>query len=504
MSDSDFQRHGIENASASNVMHWFWAGIVWLLAWVAVFHDALRSAVNVWLINDTFNHCFFVLPAVLYVIWQQRGSILKRAPSVSVVGGLAVLLVMFVYALGLAAYVELLQHLAVFALVPAVILFLFGWKVFLGLWAPLLFIFFSVPVGEELVPLFQNITADMSVALLKLVGVPVYRNGLYITVPNGSFVVAEACSGIRFFIACVVIGCAYAYLNFVTAWRASVFIVFSVVMPIVANGIRAFGIIYIGHATDMEHAVGADHLIYGWFFFAFVVVLLVGAGFLFSDGQRQWQNQITQVDNGWQQNWRPLLLGLAALPFILALLAKIAVGQGADTARSLDPAGLNAVAEQRAVALPWTPRFYAADQYRIAQNTAYGAQYFQAIYLRNRPDQEMISWSHRMFDIDAWSLSGQFQTQVEGLGSVTVLDLTSLGGRKRLLAYWFVIPNKISSRQSVIKLYQAINTLLLQPSGGSLVAVNLDYQGSTEEARTELDGILRRDALSLSRLVRHE
>ena len=65
--------------------------------------------------------------------------------------------VIFVYALGQAAYVELLQHLAIFGMLPAMALFLFGWRVVLAIWAPLAFTLFSVPVGEELIPAFQDI-----------------------------------------------------------------------------------------------------------------------------------------------------------------------------------------------------------------------------------------------------------------------------------------------------------------------------------------------------------
>ena len=104
----------------------------WLLLWAVVFHDALLSAVDVWLANDTFNHCFLVVPGVLYAVWQQRGAVLARAPGYSWLGALGVAAVIFVYALGQAAYVELLQHLAIFGMLPAMALFLFGGEVLEG------------------------------------------------------------------------------------------------------------------------------------------------------------------------------------------------------------------------------------------------------------------------------------------------------------------------------------------------------------------------------------
>ena len=474
---------------------------LWLLAWLLVFHDALLSAASVWVVNDTFNHCFFVLPVVLYAIWQQRGALLAQTPRYSALGALLVLGALLALALGQAAFIDVLQHLAVFGLLPAMALFLLGWKVVRQIWFPLLFVLFSVPLGEELIPQFQQITADIAIALLHLIDVPVYRDGLYISVPNGHFVVAEACSGVRFFIACVVLGSAYAYLNFISRWRALAFALFSVAMPIIANGIRAFGIIYIGHATNMKHAAGADHLVYGWFFFAVVVVLLLVTGHFFSDGHRPWQNRISTIDPGWRRHASRAFLLLAAAPLLLALTLKLVQDQYTETAFNLESAGLNSVSKEQAQGQNWTPRLETADEFRLGQDAASGAQLFQAIYRHNEAGRELVSWANRVYDIDQWSLKEQTTQPVDGLGAVTVLDLTSLRNRQRLVAYWYVVPNRISSSQTRIKLQQAINTLLLQPSGGGLVAVSLDYRGNNETAHAQLQQVLNSNALRLSGLL---
>jgi exosortase A len=472
---------------------------LWLLAWVLVFSDSLFSAVRVWAINDAFNHCFLVLPAVMYFIWQQRGAIFQQPPAFSWLGLLALLMLLFGYALGQAAHVEVLQHIAVFGLIPVLVLALLGWKVVLQIWAPLLFVFFSVPIGEELVPVFQEVTADIALAILRAIDVPVYRNGLYISVPNGSFVVAEACAGIRFFIACVVIGCAFAYLNIGSWWRALLFVLFSVILPIIANGIRAFGIIYIGYSTDMEHAVGADHLIYGWFFFAVIIIVLIAVGHFISNGQRPWRNQITVMDPGWARHWHAKTLFLALLPLLLAVFTKLLLSHNTSIVFDLNAAGLTPITQQQSEQRRWTPRFNKADQLRIGNDPVSGAQYYQALYFSNRADAELVSWSNRLYDVDSWSLRDQFNQSVPGIGRVSVLDLTSVGGQQRLLAYWFVVPNLISSQQSHIKLQQALNTLLFESGGGALVVVNLAYRGERARALNEMETILMQNVQRLSR-----
>lgn len=138
---------------------------------------------------------------------------------------------------------------------------------------PLGFLLFAVPVGEALIPPLQQVTAWFTVEGLRLTGIPVWWEGLYLSIPAGHFEVAEACSGLRYLMASVALGVLYAYLTYRSPWRRLAFVVLSMVMPIVANGIRAYGIVMIAHLEEMKYATGVDHLIYGWLFFGLVVLL---------------------------------------------------------------------------------------------------------------------------------------------------------------------------------------------------------------------------------------
>lgn len=478
---------------------WIVMTSLWLLAWALVFHQPLLSAASVWLTNDTFNHCFLVLPAVLYAIWQQRGLVLASNPGFSFSGAVLVLACLFTLVLGEAASINSLQHLAVFGMIPAAALMLFGWQVVRHIAAPLLFIFFSVPIGEELIPLFQKITADIAIALLQWLAIPVYRDGLYISVPNGHFVVAEACSGVRFFIACVVLGSAYAYLNFVSRWRAFCFILFSIFLPIVTNGIRAFGIIYVGYATNMQHAAGADHLIYGWFFFAIVVVLLLTAGHYFSDGHRPWHNHIDSIHPRWIAHHNRWTIILAAIPMLFALSISQFLARHQEAPFTLLPTALLEVTTPETVqSLNWTPRLSGADQLEIGQDRTNGIQYFRAVFHVTKPDLEMVSWQNRVYDIEQWSMKNEYTYTPDGLTPIRILDLSSLRNQPRLLAYWYVTPHYQGSSAIRTKLQQAINTLLLAPSGGALVVVSLNYRGNQEQAQAALERALNQNARTLS------
>ena len=88
----------------------------------------------------------------------------------------------------------------------------------------------------------------------------------------------EACSGLRYLIASLTLGFLYAYLTYRSLARRAIFVAVSVIVPIVANWLRAYMIVMIGHLSGMQYAVGVDHLIYGWLFFGVVMLILFWIG----------------------------------------------------------------------------------------------------------------------------------------------------------------------------------------------------------------------------------
>ena len=175
------------------------------------------------------------------------------------------------------------EQLLVVALFEVILLTILGWRLFRALLAPLLFLFFLVPFGAFLVPSLQRFTAAFATKGLSLVGIPVFADGLVIEIPEGTFEIVEACAGLRFLIASVVFGCFFATVVYRSKWRRLLFVFLSILVPILANGMRAFGLILVAHFQGSATAMEADHVIYGWAFFTLVTLLLMGIGFMLAD-----------------------------------------------------------------------------------------------------------------------------------------------------------------------------------------------------------------------------
>jgi exosortase len=127
--------------------------------------------------------------------------------------------------------------------VPAIL----GWAVARQILFPLAFLFFAVPFGEFMTPFLMQATADFTVGALRFTGIPVYREGQQFVIPTGRWSVIEACSGIRYLMASFMVGSLFAYLNYRSAWKRALFAIAALVVPVLANWLRAYIIVMLGH-----------------------------------------------------------------------------------------------------------------------------------------------------------------------------------------------------------------------------------------------------------------
>lgn len=245
---------------------------------VLLFLPECRAAVGVWIASTAYGHCFLVLPMAAYLVWDRRDALRGIQPRPT--PAFALLAVPAVLAWFAAERLGIMEgrQLAALAGLEVLFLTLLGWRMFLALSGPLLYLVFLVPFGAFITPVLQSFTAGFIAAGLHVLGIPAYITDLTIEISAGSFYVAEACAGLRFLVAAVAFGVFYALLNYRSPGRRIVFIAASVIIPILANGMRALGIVVLGHMLGSAEAAAADHVIYGWGFFSVVMLLLVAAG----------------------------------------------------------------------------------------------------------------------------------------------------------------------------------------------------------------------------------
>jgi len=254
-----------------------------LAGWGALFSAEAVHAVRIWESSAAYNHGWLILPIAIWLAWERRHRLVLLRPVPAPAFALLALPAAAAWFLAERLGVMEGRQLASLGVVYALVLGTLGWRVSLAMAAPLAYLVFLVPFGAFTVPMLQSLTARMVDIGLDFTGIPHYVDDLLIEIPAGSFYVAEACAGLRFIIAALAFGALYAFVMFRSPWRRLIVMVLALVVPVIANGVRAFGLVVIGHLQGSAAAVEADHVIYGWGFFSVVLLLLIAAGLPFRE-----------------------------------------------------------------------------------------------------------------------------------------------------------------------------------------------------------------------------
>ncbi|WP_338245167.1 exosortase A [Aurantiacibacter hainanensis] len=344
--------------------------LAWL-ALIALFARDWAAMAQQWWDISTYNHILLVPVIIAWLVWQRSSELARLAPQAWWPGLVLVAGTLFAWLLGDISGTATISHLGLVAAMQAMVVALLGPRVAWALLFPLGYGLFLVPLGEELVPALQSITADITIALTHASGIPAIIDGVFIDTPAGLFEVAEACSGVKFLIAMVALGTLVAHVGFRSWKRRAAFMAMAVILPIVANGFRAWGTIYIAQSQGIAFAAGFDHIIYGWIFFALVMAALLLLGWRFFDRQvddpfidaeriagAEWPRRFERFSG---HGWR-VLVGGAALALGAVTWSAQARGVEAELPATIalpEVRGWSLAAPDHSY--PWHPRVSGAD-----------------------------------------------------------------------------------------------------------------------------------------------
>ncbi len=465
-------------------------GLLLVAALLLLFRDTATAMVGIWIRSETFAHAFLVPPIVAWLIWRRRDALaaLPLRPSPWVLLPMAGLCAFWL--LGEMASVNAATQFALVALLVLSVPLLYGWTVARALTFPLLFLFFAVPVGEFMVPYMMDWTAEFTIASVRLSGIPVYREGLSFVIPSGSWSVVEACSGVRYLIASFMVGTLFAYLNYRSWRRRGVFMAVALLLPVLANWLRAYMIVMIGHLSDNKLAAGVDHIIYGWVFFGVVIgaMFMIGARWAQADAQAApvppGGGAAAGIDGAGVSAWG---LGAAALLLVLAV-------QGADwklahpaeaplPALALAERSANGWAAAAAPLTDWRPA-YANPVLTLSRSYRQGtaeAGVWVYYYRHQSAERKLVTSSNALVELESKSVWGQVDsglTMLEVGGIAQPLRTATLRGsievgstQAQRLRVWQVywVGGRLISSDARARLQLALNRLMGRGDEGAAI-----------------------------------
>jgi len=242
---------------------------------VGLFWETVRSMIDVWASSRTFEHGFLVLPAMGYLIWCYRYMWMQLMPAPSAWGVAALILLGSGWFVGYVTDVLWLQQAAVVAMLPGLVWAILGKEIVKTLSWPLGFLVFMLPVGTSIEPWLQDFTAWFIKVGLQLTNIPYFYENYRIVISSGTWSVDPDCGGLRYLLPGLALGYAFATLIYQQRTRRLVFLAFCAVVLMVANGIRAYGVIAGDHFGITD---GTDHRVFSYAIYGLTIPLLFWIG----------------------------------------------------------------------------------------------------------------------------------------------------------------------------------------------------------------------------------
>lgn len=272
-----------------------------------VFWKPLSKLISFSLTHDYGSHIILVAPASAYIIYLKRREIFSRLQSGLLAGSVLFVAGSILYWFSHRRALTYLQSgyvsaeiLAIVILWIAGFILAYGTRAFAKARFPLLFLLFLVPIPDFLlrnvVVLLQAGSAEVAYWVLRLLNVPVFKQGFMLQLPTLTVEVAEQCSGIRSSLALLITTLLVGEFVLRSAWRKSVLVASIVPILILKNGVRIVAVCLLTIYVDRGFLHGWLHTSGGIVFYVMGLVILIPIIVALRNSEKKSQPTFSVVD----------------------------------------------------------------------------------------------------------------------------------------------------------------------------------------------------------------
>jgi exosortase A len=287
----------LNNPSNPRTLHLVFI-IILLGLFIASYYDVLGWMYGRFAGADSYYSHGFLIPFVsAFFIWLKRERLKEVEPQISWWGLSLIILAVLVHLAGTILYVFSLSGFSIFFLIMGITLFLFGKKFTKEILFPLFFLLLMFPLPQAFISVIsmpmKMLVAKTGVAVVSMMGIPVFREGFNITIPAGTLLVGNPCSGLRSLIAFLALGAVFAYISDLNHIKKIILFLLAVPVALISNMIRVPILILISHYYGLE-AAAPETLVHTG---SGMLVFILGVAMLFFIGRSLEGKKNTQPPN---------------------------------------------------------------------------------------------------------------------------------------------------------------------------------------------------------------
>lgn len=253
----------------------FTALTLFIIGYLPVF----QILVNKWANSEGYSHAFITVPIIIYMVWGKREFLINSQGVSALIGLPLVIVSILLYLVSLQLQIPTFSSLAMVMTLLSVLVYLAGFMALKELATPILLLLVIIPIPNQLYSMatlpLQLKVSQVSEVIIRLLGIPVLREGNIIQIPDKSFQIVEACSGMRSIITLITLSLIMGYYMLTRTFSKGLLLVMSVPVAFFINVVRVVVLVWAFHFVRMDLSEGTKHTILGLVLFAIALIILL-------------------------------------------------------------------------------------------------------------------------------------------------------------------------------------------------------------------------------------
>lgn len=251
---------------------------------LGLYYPFLQTLVTDWGSNDDYSHGYFIPLLSGYFIYSIRDELAKLPIRPNNWGILLIVLGLAQLVVAKVGSEYFLQRTSLILVLLGLVLFLLGWGYFKKLLFPIFYLIFMIPlpaiIWNKIAFPMQLFASAITENVVYAIGIPIFREGNILHLPNTTLEVVQACSGLRSLMTMFALSGALTFLSSLSLVYRGVLFLSAIPIAVVANILRLSGTAVLASYYGPEVAHGFLHDFSGLVVFVLGVSMLIGVNFL--------------------------------------------------------------------------------------------------------------------------------------------------------------------------------------------------------------------------------
>lgn len=245
-----------------------------------VYYKAIIALIDDWSNDPNFSHGFLIPFVAAYMVWFKQNEI-RLAKSEKTRSGLFIILFgMLVHIAGSVGAELFLMRISMVITLAGIVIYCYGYDVLKVVQVPIAYLIMMIPIpyilwNKVAFPL-QLFSARISAEMIKMMGIPVFREGNILHLANTSLEVVDACSGIRSLTSLLALSGAFAFLARLSTFKKWILFLSAIPIAVLVNVVRLTITGCMAAWISPETAHGFLHDMSGLIIFSTALILVYG------------------------------------------------------------------------------------------------------------------------------------------------------------------------------------------------------------------------------------